>query len=366
MVVAAGGTGGHMFPALAVVEVLRERRWRIEFLTDPRGAAYLQGRLKPGAGRLRSLRLGSPWRGTLVQRGLAPAQFVLASLRLLFRWLRERPVCVAAFGGYATAPALLAAWLLRVPRVVHEQNAALGRVNGFFVRRGAALACGIALPAEAPAPAKTVGVPVRAEVLALANCAYAPPAPGGPLRLLVVGGSQGSRAVARLFAAAAAAMPPTLRARLRVACQVRAEDRGEVERRLADAGVEAELAAFFSDLPRRIADSHLVVSRAGASTISELSAIGRPSVLVPLPTAARDHQAANARAWAASGAALVHREGEGGPEAFAALLTRILADGRALARMAGLARGTLPARAAEAFSDLAEQAALQACRDGAT
>ncbi len=353
MVVAAGGTGGHMFPAVATAGELARRGWRVELISDTRGARYLQDR--PVDADVSAFRLGSPWRGSPVQRAAAPCQAGWTALRLCLRFLRRRPACVMAFGGYATAPALLAASILAVPRIVHEQNAILGRVNRVFLRTGARLASGVAAPPEAPAGTVPVGIPVRPGVRALRAVPYRPPGPADPVRILVVGGSQGSRAVARLSMEALSALPSSLRARLRVACQVRDEERAGVERGFEAAGIRLEAEPFFADLPRRMAESHLVVARAGASTLAELSAIGRPAILIPLPTAAADHQARNADAYSGAGAARAFDERRGSAAELARTIGALLADENALAAMARAAATALPADAAEALASLAER-----------
>ena len=355
MVVAAGGTGGHMFPAVSTAEALERRGWTVDFLTDLRGARYLRGRAK-GA-RVAAVSLGSPYRGGVAARTAAPLQLGWAALRLVADFLLARPACVIAFGGYATVPALAAATVLGAPCVVHEQNAIVGRVNRFFLRFGARLACGVAQPPNAPGGSEWVGIPVRPEVAALAGQPYSPPGEGGPVRVLVVGGSQGSRAVARLAADALARSPDRLRRRLRVVCQVREEDRAAVEGVFRAAGMEVEAAPFFDDLPVRLADCHLVVARSGASTLAELSAIGRPAILIPLPTAAADHQSRNAHAYAATGAARVFEERGGSGEELSKLVSILLEDAGQLVEMASAALLALRTGAAEALACLAERQA---------
>ena len=355
MVVAAGGTGGHMFPAISTAEELGRRGWRVDLVTDIRGARYVGG--QASLARVAAVTLGSPYRGGPAARAAAPFLLAWASVRLAVEFLLARPACVVAFGGYATAPALAAATVLGAPRVVHEQNAILGRVNRFFVRCGARLACGVAEPPDAPRGSEVVGIPVRPAVADLAGRPYAPPAEGEAVRILVVGGSQGSRNVARFAAEALAGAPAALRRRLRVACQVRDEDREEIERVLRVAGIWAETAPFFDDLPDRVGVSHLVVARAGASTLAELSAIGRPAILIPLPTAAADHQTRNAMAYAGAGAALVFKERGGTAKDLGEMIAAMVADAAGLAAMAVAACGALKTGAAAELAALAERQA---------
>ncbi len=357
MVVAAGGTGGHMFPAVSTAEELVRRGWKVDLLTDIRGARYVGGR--DSGARVAAVPLGSPYRGGPAARAVAPFLLAWASARLAVDFLLARPACVVAFGGYATVPALAAATVLGAPRVVHEQNAILGRVNRFFVRCGARLACGVAEPPHAPRGSEIVGIPVRPEVADLAGQPYAPPAEGEAIRIVVVGGSQGSRNVARMSAEALSRAPATLRHRFRVACQVRDEDREEIEQVLRVAEIRAETEPFFGDLPDRVAASHLVVARSGASTLAELSAIGRPAILIPLPTAAADHQASNARAYAGAGAALVFKERGGTAEDLGKTITTVIADTARLAAMAAAAHGALKTGAVAELAALAERQAAE-------
>ena len=353
MVVAAGGTGGHMFPALSTAEELLRRGWKVDLVTDVRGARYVG--FRPSGIRVAASSLGSPYRGGPAARAIAPFQLAWSTASMAVNFLRARPACVVAFGGYATLPALAAATVLGTPRVVHEQNAMLGRVNRFFLRLGARLACGVARPPDAPSGSEVVGIPVRPEVADLVGQPYAPPAERGPVRILVVGGSQGSRNVARMAAEALIGVPACLRQRLRVACQVRSEDREDIERVFRDAEIWADTAPFFDDLPGRIEASHIVVARSGASTLAELSAIGRPAILIPLPTAAADHQSRNARAYAKLGAASVFRERGGTAEGLGEMITAMVADVDGLTVMAAAARGALKTGAAAELAVLAER-----------
>ena len=352
MVIAAGGTGGHMFPAVSTAEELLQRGWSVDVLTDMRGARYLADHNVRA--RVSAVPLGSPYRGGVVARAAAPVLLGWAAIRLAVIFFLARPACVIAFGGYATAPALAAASVLGIPRLVHEQNAILGRVNRFFLRFGARLACGVAQPPDAPRESEVVGVPVRSAVSALADRPYSPPGDVGRVHVVVVGGSQGSRAVARLAAGALACAPAPLRHRLCAVCQVRDADRAEVEGILGSAGVEAETAPFFPDLPARLAASQLVVARSGASTLAELSAIGRPAILIPLPTAAADHQSWNARAYAGTGAARVFDENGGSAETLGSLISSLLHDSVGLGNMASAARDALRTGAAGRLASLAE------------
>ena len=297
LAIAAGGTGGHMFPALALAGELEARGRSVLLLTDVRGARYLKDRPH------RLIRAGSP-SGSPAARAKGLIRLGHGALQSLRHLRRERPGALATFGGYASAPPALAAALLRIPCLLHEQNAVLGRANRLVAKRARRVALAFAatrgLPPDVAARAVVVGNPVRPGFAAAGD-----PPPDGRFHLLVLGGSQGARVLSDAVPAAVAALPDAARARLRVVQQCRPEDLARVVAAYAAAGVDAELAAFFDDVPARMATADLVVARAGASTIAELLALGRPAFLVPYPHAADDHQRANAEALEAAGAARV-------------------------------------------------------------
>ncbi len=305
-VLAAGGTGGHMFPAQALAEALLARGWRVTLSTDARGARYAGG--FPAAVPVAQVPSATFARGGLVARAAVPARIAAGTARARAAMRRDRPAVVVGFGGYPSVPALLAARLLRIRAAIHEQNGVLGRVNALFARHVDRVACGTwptALPRGVTGV--HVGNPVRETVLAQAGAPYA--APGdGPLSLLVIGGSQGARVLSDLVPGAVAALPAAMRARLRVAHQARAEDADRVAAAYADCGVAVEVLPFFADVPARLAAAQLVVSRAGASSVADLSVVGRPAILIPFAAAAGDHQTANARFLVDAGAAVALAE----------------------------------------------------------
>ncbi|MBK5927977.1 undecaprenyldiphospho-muramoylpentapeptide beta-N-acetylglucosaminyltransferase [Rhodobaculum claviforme] len=332
---AAGGTGGHMFPAQALAEALIARGWAVTLSTDARGARYAGG--FPVAVRIEEVSAATFARGGVLARALVPLRLAAGVAAAVVAMLRTRPAVVVGFGGYPSIPALLAAWLLRVPRIIHEQNGVPGTVNRVLAGRVQAVACGT-WPTDLPegVAAQHTGNPVRASVLARAGAPYI--APGDhPLSLLVIGGSQGARILSDVVPAALAALPAPLRARLRVAQQARAEDIDRVRAAHAAAGIDAEVAPFFDDIPARLAEAQLVISRAGASSIADITVIGRPAVLIPFAAAAADHQTANARAIAATGAAEVVAEADLSPESLARLLDNLLSAPQPAATMAAAA-----------------------------
>jgi UDP-N-acetylglucosamine--N-acetylmuramyl-(pentapeptide) pyrophosphoryl-undecaprenol N-acetylglucosamine transferase len=301
VVLAAGGTGGHLFPAEALAGELLRRDRPVHLLTDTRVDA-LAGRL-PGLDihRVRAGRLGG---GPVhAARGLAALALGTLEARRLLR--RLDPAAVVGFGGYVSVPTMLAATHLGLPTAIHEQNAVLGRANRLLAPRVRRIATGF--PATAGlrraerARVRHTGNPVRAAILAAARGGYKAPAPDAPIRLLVLGGSQGAHILGEIIPPALAALPPGLRTRLRVSQQARPEDLGRVRHGYAECGIAAEVEGFFTDVPERLAAAQLAVCRAGASTIAELAAVGRPAILIPYPHATDDHQSANARAVAEVG-----------------------------------------------------------------
>lgn len=335
--IAAGGTGGHMFPAQALAEVLLSEGWRVKLSTDTRGARYAGG--FPAEVTREVVPSATTARGGIVGKLTAPGKIGIGIGRAARDLRADRPAVVVGFGGYPAIPAMAAATMLGIPRMIHEQNGVMGRVNRMFARRVNIVACGT-WPTTLPPGVEGVhvGNPVRQSVLDLAGAPYDAPAPDGPLGLLVVGGSQGSRILSERVVEAVAELPQAMRARLSVTHQARPED---VERTVAAyqaAEVSAEVAPFFTDLPARLAATQLIVCRSGASTMAEVTVIGRPSILIPLATAAGDHQSANARPLAEAGAAMVLPESVLDAASLSRDIHAILSDA---ARADGMARAAL-------------------------
>jgi UDP-N-acetylglucosamine--N-acetylmuramyl-(pentapeptide) pyrophosphoryl-undecaprenol N-acetylglucosamine transferase len=353
VLLAAGGTGGHLFPAEALAKALEQQGVAVDLATDRRAAAY--------AGQFPARKVHVLPSDTL--RGRNPLRLVLTLivlgygiLRAMFLLLWLRPAAVVGFGGYPTLPPVLAAWLLRIPRIVHEQNAVMGRANRLLAARASTIATGypgiLARKPELAIKAVHTGNPVRAAVRAAAARAYEAPEEAKPLRLLVFGGSQGARIMSEIVPGAIERCAAPIRSRLCVVQQCRQEDIGEVKAIYARLGVPAELAVFFNDLPNRIADSHLVIARSGASTVAELAAIGRPAILVPLPHALDQDQLANATVLVTAGGAHLIRQDEFTAERLAQELSQLAAKAAILAGMAAAARRTGRADAAEQLADL--------------
>jgi UDP-N-acetylglucosamine--N-acetylmuramyl-(pentapeptide) pyrophosphoryl-undecaprenol N-acetylglucosamine transferase len=356
IVIAAGGTGGHFFPAEALAAELLARGHRVALMTDAR------------SGGLASPTFSACERFVLSGAGIAgrgarrAARAILALAAGTWQaWAilaRLDAAALIGFGGYpSVAPVLATRLLRRRPRVLlHEQNAVLGRANRALSRYADWLGLSFAATALVPAGVATwvTGNPVRPAISAIADAAYAPPRK--EIRLLVVGGSLGARVFSDIVPAALAALPAPLRGRLRVAQQCRADDVARVRAAYDSIGISADLAPFFGDVAALLAGAHLLIGRAGASTVAELATVGRPAILVPLPSAIDDHQSANARALADEGGAWLMPQPAFTPEALAARLEALLGDPDALARAAARAAMQGRADAAARLADLVEAA----------
>jgi len=353
IVITAGGTGGHVFPAEALASELDRRGFALALITDRRGGGYGET-----LSRIPNHRISA---GQVASRGFVGRLLGLASLgrgvlqaRRLMR--RLRPVAAVGFGGYAAFPATLAATLSGIPTAIHEQNAVLGRANRLVSGRVRHIATAFAevagLRGAARARCVLTGNPVRDAVVALSNRPYVPPAEDGSLTLLILGGSQGARVFSDILPAALALLDAAARARLIVTQQCRPEDLEGVRDAYDRIGVTAELAAFFDDVPERLAAAHLVIARAGASTVAECTTAGRPAILVPYPWAVDDHQTANARAVAAGGAGWLMPQPEFTAAALAARLAAFLDAPTTLAEAAAKARAMGHPDAARKLAEL--------------
>jgi UDP-N-acetylglucosamine--N-acetylmuramyl-(pentapeptide) pyrophosphoryl-undecaprenol N-acetylglucosamine transferase len=354
-VLAAGGTGGHMIPAHALAEELLARGHRVALITDDRGARIpglfdnVQVHILP-AGRLS----GGPIGWFRAVRSIATGRAM--ALRLYETFL---PSAVIGFGGYPAFPALLAARRDRIPTLIHEQNAVLGRVNRLMASKvdaiGTAYKSVQRLPAKAGDKVHLVGNPVRDEILALRDQPFPPLTDDGVFRLLVTGGSQGASILSQVVPDGLGLLPEHFRRRLQVTQQCREEDIEAVRARYAALGIAADLATYLPDLPERLAWSHLVIGRAGASTIAELTAAGRPAILVPLPSATDDHQTYNAREMAKAGGARMIAQGKFTPVELAKQMQKLGLEPAALAKAAERAKSAGRPDAARALADLVER-----------
>jgi UDP-N-acetylglucosamine--N-acetylmuramyl-(pentapeptide) pyrophosphoryl-undecaprenol N-acetylglucosamine transferase len=348
IVLSAGGTGGHLFPAQALAAELSRRGATIVVMTDRRFANY--SAQFPGA-PVETVP-SSPLNAIAAPFKIA-AGMVLAFAKLL----RLRPAAVIGFGGYPSVPVMLAAILARLPTAIIEQNAVVGRANRLVMNKVKLVAAAFPIARFAPRDKSKIvltGNPLRSGVTALWGAPYAMPQEGGPLHLLVFGGSQGARAFSRIIPAALTRLPPVLKRRLNLVQQCRPEDLEAVREIYAQAEIRAELAPFFIDLPSRMAAAHLVIGRAGAGTVAELMAIGRPAILVPLPYALDDNQTPNADILADAGAAWRLRESDLSPALLSQMLIGIFADPSDLKARAAKAHALAIPNAAANLADLVE------------
>jgi len=353
ILLAAGGTGGHLFPAEALGVALLKRNVQVRLVTDSRALRYsgLFTRdlldVVPSA----TVRGRSPW--ALAQTGMTLAAGTAVAMNLI---RKRKPAAVIGFGGYPTLPPLLAAWLMRVPTIIHDANAVMGRANRLLSTRVNAIATSLpgVLDRDPALAAKTTvtGTPMRPAILAASEAPYAAPDMTGPLRVLVVGGSQGARVMSDIVPNAIARLEPALWQRLVLTQQVRDEDMARVRAVYDQIKINAELAPFFSDLPARLAANHLVISRSGAGTVAELGAIGRPSILVPLPGAIDQDQFANAGVLAQANGAIRIVQSEFTPDRLAAEISALAAEPARLTAMAAGARSIGRLDAAERLADL--------------
>ena len=353
LILAAGGTGGHVFPAQALAEEMLSRGWRVALWTDSRGFKFSKG--FPKEVEVRRVASATPSRGNLWKRSTAPLKLLLGIVASWLRLRLQKPAVVAGFGGYPAFPPLFAAYLSNIPRLIHEQNGVFGRANRMLSRRVNIAVCG-AVSTQVPAgvASVTAGNPVRAEVLALANDPYQWPQEG-TVNLLVIGGSQGACIMDHAVPAAVGRLPEDVRKRLKVMQQVRPCHTSSVMRYYDEAGVKCEISEFFDDVPRRMAESHIVVARAGASTLAEISVIGRPAILIPFAAAANDHQTANAGGLVHVGAAIAVKEKDSSPERLMRELQLLFDNPKRAESMARAASSAGIPRAASKIADEVER-----------
>jgi UDP-N-acetylglucosamine--N-acetylmuramyl-(pentapeptide) pyrophosphoryl-undecaprenol N-acetylglucosamine transferase len=358
ILLAAGGTGGHLFPAAALAQELNRRGFAVELATDERAEKYNTDFPARAVYRIPS--------ATFTSR--SPAAMAKTVARLGTGFIRARrllemvqPLVVIGFGGYPTLPPVMAARSLGIPTIIHEQNAVMGRANRLLSRFADRIALSFSptryLRRKAEAHAVLTGNPVRDAVLSYRKVQYVPPEPAGRLLLLVFGGSQGAHFFAEALPPALEMMPSPFRWRLTVVQQVRQEDLAALREAYKEVGIAVHLAPFFRDLPERIATAHLVIARAGASTVAELTAIGRPSLLVPLPHALDNDQLENATRLEQAGGGWCMRQSDLTPERLAQELARLLGAPEMLAKAAAKSKAMGNVNAVKKLADLAEELA---------
>jgi UDP-N-acetylglucosamine--N-acetylmuramyl-(pentapeptide) pyrophosphoryl-undecaprenol N-acetylglucosamine transferase len=356
VVLSAGGTGGHLFPAQALAGELARRGRDIVVMTDARFANYATAFPKARIETVPS----SPFNALAAPFKIA-AGFIVALAKLL----TLRPAAVIGFGGYPSVPVMLAANFAGLPTGIIEQNAVVGRANRLVMNRVRKVAAAFPIARFAPRDASKVvltGNPLRPEVEALWGAPYDALQPGGAIRLLVFGGSQGARALSEIVPAALSRLPHDIKMRLSVVQQCRPEDIEQVRQIYGNAEIRCQLETFFSDLPRRMADAHLVIARSGAGTVAELMAIGRPAILVPLPGALDDNQTPNAEILSKADAGWCMPQAALTPDGLAQMLAGIFADPPGLARRATRAHALATPNAAGRLADVVDELVLSSDR----
>ncbi|TXH32646.1 MAG: undecaprenyldiphospho-muramoylpentapeptide beta-N-acetylglucosaminyltransferase [Rhodospirillaceae bacterium] len=353
ILLAAGGTGGHLFPAEALAHELLGRGLAVDLVTDERGQGFGAKLPQVGVHHIAAGGVAGKGAAARLQNVLRLGVGYLQSRRLV---KRLRPAVAVGFGGYPSVPPLLAAQHAGVRTVLHEQNAVAGRANRFLMKRASSVATSFErvkfLDQVPPAQRIVTGNPVRPDIAAIATEAYVAPAVDGPFRLLVVGGSLGARVFGELMPPAVALLPDDLRQRLQLTQQCRAEDLEKVAAQYREMGLAVDLQPFFRDIPARLAQTHLLVSRAGASTVAELAAAGRPALMIPLPGSIDDHQMANAAALADAGGGWAVAQRDLDPAGLAVRLQDLMTHPAKLAAAADAARRLGRRDAARALADL--------------
>ncbi|MEE9314735.1 MAG: undecaprenyldiphospho-muramoylpentapeptide beta-N-acetylglucosaminyltransferase [Rhizobiaceae bacterium] len=352
ILLSAGGTGGHLFPAQALAQEMARRGWRVHLATDPRAKKFVTDFPADEVHIIKSATI----------TGKNPIALGRTAFRLLSGYFASRrvikkikPDVVVGFGGYPTVPPLLAANMIGLPTILHEQNAVMGRANKFLASKVSAIATGFDLRAfdqSNSAPIVVTGNPLRAIAHEAAKHAYVTPTKSGPFSLLVFGGSQGARFFSQVIPSALALMEPTLRNRMQLTIQARPEDAGVARDALKKLNVSAQVEEFFLDMPHRISQSHLVICRSGASSVAELALIGRPSILVPLPGALDDDQGANAEQLEKAGGGVLIRQKDLSPERLAKVLSSAMAAPEILAKQAKDAKKAGVPDAAQRLAEL--------------
>ena len=374
--ISAGGTGGHIFPAVALAERMLKFGWHVDFVTDERGVGFLKPVSKSISVKVVQVKQIKSFNILSWFRFLVNIFLSVVSCYISFRY--KKPNVVVGFGGYSSLPICISAIASRVPLVLHEQNSVVGRVNKFFLSKSKCMAFGfpplidrqdvlkiedqsfndLATAIRKMEKKKPIlvylGNPVRAEILSRKNSIYTPPG-DWPLAIFIVGGSQSADIFGHIVPKSLLQLSEKLRFRLRVYFQVRKELKEMVVSELQNAGVRFEVSEFFDDISEKIANSQLIISRAGASTLSEIAIIGRPSILVPLPTAKDDHQNKNALAMEAAGASIIIRQEDFSPDNLSKELEKFFSSSAQAEDMATGALNFSKPRASENFGLLLNQ-----------
>ncbi len=350
---ATGGTGGHVFPAEALAAELAERGCRLALITDRRGGAF-GGFL--GEVETHRVLAGGLAGKSLAQRLQSGPELAIGTWQARRLLRRLKPAVVVGFGGYASVPTMLAACFGGLRTAIHEQNAVLGRANRLMAPRVDRIATCFdtveGVPAAVASKVAWTGMPVRPAVTAVRDQPYPPLDDDTPVRIVIVGGSQGARVLSEVVPAAMGRLDDPMKRRLRLAQQCRPEDLDSVREAYRKLEIEAELDSFFADLPERLADAHLVIGRSGASAVAEATAIGRPSILIPYPHAIDNHQMRNAHAVDAAGAGWLIPEDAFNAAALAGRLDSLIGLPAILDKAAQCARSVGRSDAAERLADM--------------
>ena len=341
VVLTTGGSGGHVFPAEAVATYLKKEKYDLAFITDRRGQKRINGTL--ASIKNYSVCASSVSGRSFFGKFLAFFKLGIGTLQAIRILLKLRPNLVVGFGGYASIPAVLAAQFLHIPVVLHEQNAILGKANRLLARRTKLIATSFTPTGQIPSLAKTVqtGMPVRPQILEQKDSPY--PNDNKEFHLLIIGGSQGARAFSDILPKALVALSPELKGKLVLTQQVRAEDMDRVEEEYRNSGIKSlNIAPFFNNIPDLLSKAHLIISRSGSSSLAEFSMVGRPALLIPLPTAADNHQTANARIWTETGSGWLIVEKGATPESITTRITDLMENPETLKRAAECAKQSKP------------------------
>ena len=352
-ILAAGGTGGHMFPAQALAEELLVRGWEVKLSTDSRGARFTQN--FPKAVKIETVSSSTLAKHGLISKIKAPFLILGGILATLKTFLKRRPHIIVGFGGYPTIPALSASILVSLPRIIHEQNGILGRVNQLFAKKVHLVACGT-WPTILPEniTSEHIGNPVRKEILCRSGAPYIPPG-NHPMSIFIMGGSQGATILSNIVPEAICTLPNELLQYVRVFQQAREEDCQRVRSYYSSQGVACEVLPFFDNVASRLSEAQLIISRSGASSVADIGVVGRPSILIPLGSAIRDEQTLNADPLKKLRAATVIAEQNLTPKRLNKAITKILSSPEIASKMAIHAHKTVLLDAAKTLADRVEE-----------
>jgi len=352
-ILAAGGTGGHMFPAQALAEELVMRGWEVKLSTDLRGARFTKN--FPNSVKIETVSSATFSKHGLTAKMIAPFLILRGTFASLKAFWKHRPRIIVGFGGYPTIPALTASIIMSLPRIIHEQNGVLGRVNQIFAKKVHLVACGT-WPTIIPENVESehIGNPVRKEVLSRCGSPYIPPG-NHPMSILIMGGSQGAKILSNTVPEAICNLPNEILKYIRVFQQAREEDCERVKSYYSNKGIACEVLPFFDNIASRLSEAQLIISRSGASSVADIGVIGRPSILVPLGSAIRDEQTLNANPLKKLRAATVIAEQNLTVKRLNKAILKILSSPENASKMAVNAHKTVVLGATKKLADRVEE-----------